>query len=350
MFTTPVRSSNGSVCGSPQISSEEPGSNLASFPTLEEARKYARLQDRFLSTGGTGRSNHVRGSYRCAVEECPCTRRVVQIDEAFVVFQFHDHNHVSKALSTRVYLQENELVLATKMCKLGLPPVKLQMAMASLDSPMSESACKHFVTRYNRPRRQQDVLEWIQDSGRSWTCGSSKVMGVTVEDREFAVLMSSPELLLVDIADDDVLSLDGTFEHCKTSTLVMLSLVHNSRRDQMHKHHVLAFGVVSGHEPTRTVHWFLELILKARGQIFGTLLWKVDGSLALREAILLCYKNSSKSPNIAMDYFHLMYGVRNQKSKLGTHYGNVCHHIRLLAETQDKYIQGNPIGPELLEN
>ena len=76
--------------------------------------------------------------------------------------------------------------------------------------------------------------------------------------------------------------------------------------------------------------------MKARGKPFDTLLWKVDGSLALREAITLCYKDST--PEVAMDYFHLMYGVRNQKSSLGTHYGNVCYHIRLLAETMDEYI------------
>ena len=76
--------------------------------------------------------------------------------------------------------------------------------------------------------------------------------------------------------------------------------------------------------------------MKARGKKFGTLLWKVDGSLALREAIMLCHTGAS-NPNIAMDYFHLMYGVRNQKMKLGTHYGNVCHHVRLLAEMTDGY-------------
>jgi hypothetical protein len=149
--------------------------------------------------------------------------------------------------------------------------------------------------------------------------------------------MSSPELLLVDIEADDVLSLDGTYDHCKTSTLMMLSFVRNGRKDQMHKHHVLAFGVVSGHEPSRTVYWFLDLIMQARKKPFETLLWKVDGSLALREAIGLCYEEGNV-PIIAMDYFHLMYGVRNHKGKLGNHYGNVCYHIRLLAETTDDYV------------
>jgi hypothetical protein len=162
-------------------------------------------------------------------------------------------------------------------------------------------------------------------------------MGSKVVDQDFAVLMSSPELLFVDITTDDVLSLDGTFDHCKTSTLLMLSLVHNGRVDQMHKHHVLAMGVVSGHEPTHTVNWFLELIQKARKRTFETLLWKVDGSLALREAILLCYPDSTP-PKVAMDLFHVMYGVRNKKSQLGMQYGDVCYHIRLLAETTDLYV------------
>jgi hypothetical protein len=161
-------------------------------------------------------------------------------------------------------------------------------------------------------------------------------MGHKVVDQEFAVLMSSPELLFSTIEKDDVLSLDGTFDHCKTSTLMMLSLVRNARVDQMHRHHVLGFGIVSGHEASLTVQWFLELIVQARGQPFETFLWKVDGSMALREAISLCYRGRDV-PIIAMDYFHLMYGVRNQKTSLGTHYSNVCYHIRLLAETTQEF-------------
>jgi hypothetical protein len=300
-FSTPVR---GSTIVSDRGSPNGTEIVLKTFPTLNEARAYSRLEDRFKSTGGTGRSK-IRGHYKCAAEGCPCVRKVLPTVDGFEVVQYEEHNHHEKAQGTRAFLKPEEKVLADKFCQLGLPPIKFQMAMESFSAPVSEAQSKHLVSRFNRPRKPQDFVEWLETTGMDLTSRTSKVMGTKVVDRDFAVLMSSPELLFVDIVEDDVLSLDGTFEHCKTSTLLMLSLVHNGRVDQMHKHHVLAFGVVSGHEPTHTVKWFLDLILQARNKPFGTLLWKVDGSLALREGVRLCY-HSSTPPKVGMDYFHVV--------------------------------------------
>jgi hypothetical protein len=106
------------------ISPLDSGIKLASFGSLQEARTYARLEDRFKSTGGTGRSK-IRGSYQCAAQGCLCIRKVFPVEGGYDVVQFKEHNHVEKAQGTRVFLKEDAKILANKLCKLGLPPAKL---------------------------------------------------------------------------------------------------------------------------------------------------------------------------------------------------------------------------------
>lgn len=121
-----------------------------------------------MAFGGTGKSKF-EAKYRCVTESCPCVRKVFPVEDKFVVFEYGEHKHSDKPQGIRHFMAPQEKELADNLCKLGLPPSKLRIGMSNFNHPMSESTSKHYVTKFNRPRKEEDIVEWITNKA-SFEC------------------------------------------------------------------------------------------------------------------------------------------------------------------------------------
>jgi hypothetical protein len=271
-----------------------------------------------------------------------------------LVIEFGEHDHDIEASPTkrlrRRFSEEEKAFLRPKVLT-KLPFEVWQEAQAAgFDITIDE--IRHKAKNASRHALDHDLEQWIESQQAKW-----KEMGILVSfdgnAGSWAVCISSPELIDVDLSADDVMTFDGNARHNKMKpssgrgTTILLGKIKNAlKAGNIHTYKFLALLLISSEEGPPETLMGLKLFAcmrvdKGRSIPKG---WILDCQYGGRDAVIKLFEWLHELfkrmvqiiPELGTCYFHASSAIRLHKSEI-PNFDQFSQEFRILADIPPKF-------------